>query len=264
MPQDIDIEERIKAIAADRQHGATDLAREALDILRTAAERDGVEVLPAIAAKLSSVRPAMAAIKNAVTRVVDDPAALASPAAAVDASRHVREWLDYSSQVVVEQAAALLPEGARIVTCSFSSAVIRSCVLAGATRQLEVVALESRVRDIAYGERVAAVLRVEGVVCSVMADEGMGEALQGATLVLVGADRVLPSGSLVNGIPSLALAQAAHRAVPFYAICEAFKLDAERTMEPGFDLVPAGLVTGYVTEHGVTAPAEVWAVHQRA
>jgi translation initiation factor 2B subunit (eIF-2B alpha/beta/delta family) len=249
---------RVAAIAADRERGATELACEALDILQWAAEHAATEVAQTAAA-LGRARPAMPAIKNAVSRVVADPAVTANPRAAASACRAARAWLDEASRLAIEQAAAVMPAGALVVTCSYSSAVVQACLLAATQRRLLVRAVESRAGDVAYGERVAARLTARHVACEIVPDERLTEALTGATLVLVGADCVRPDGPLVNGSPSLRLGLAAHGSgVPFYAICEAFKLDDECVMEPGLDLVPPHIVTGYITAGGVVPPGEVW------
>jgi ribose 1,5-bisphosphate isomerase len=252
-----DLARRVAAIAADRERGATELAREALDVLQWAAEAGGSEAVAQAAAALARGRPAMPAIRHVISRVVADPAAMADPRATVTACRRARVWLDEASRLAIERAAALMPAGALVVTCSYSSAVVQACLLAASGRRLRVRAVESRAGDVAYGERVAARLTAQHVACDVVPDERMPDALAGATLVLVGADCVRPDGALVNGSPSLRLGLAAHgRGVPFYAVCEAFKLDDECVMEPGLDLVPARLVTGYVTARGVVPPGE--------
>jgi translation initiation factor eIF-2B subunit delta len=257
-----ELDRRVAAIAADRERGATDLAREALDVLGWVAEEDGVDRLPLVAAALARTHPTMAAIKNVVTRVMEDAASTRSRSAAVDACRRARAWLDEASTVVVDRAATVVPFDAAVVTCSYSSATVKACLRAASERRARLLALESTVDGVAYGVRVAAWLKERGVACDVVSDERMADALDGAALVLVGADRVLPDGALVNGSPSGRLAVAArHAGVPFYAMCEAFKLDEERAIEPGFDLVPPRLVTAYITAHGVVAPGVVWAVH---
>ena len=75
---------------------------------------------------------------------------------------------------------------------------------------------------------------------------------------LIGADRVCPDGSLVNGIPSLLLAEHTHGVVPLYVAAETFKLDDGEHVEEGFETVPPRLIAGYVTDRGVVQPDQVW------
>ncbi|MBI4521245.1 MAG: hypothetical protein HY701_10435 [Gemmatimonadetes bacterium] len=258
-----DLARRVSAVAADRDRGATELAREALDVLCWTVEQGRLDHLPEAAAALGRARPTMAAIGNVVRRVVEDPSSAAGVAGAGDACRRARVWLEEASRAAVACAATLIPPDAAVMTCSYSSAVLQAC-LAARERRLRVLALESRAGRVAYGDRVAAFLRQHGVTCEVVPDDRLVGVVGASTFVLVGADRVVPDGALVNGSPSLRLARAAHDCgVRFYAVCEAFKLDEARSMAPGFDLVPPRLVTAYATAHGVLRPTEVWTVHQQ-
>ena len=97
-------------------------------------------------------------------------------------------------------------------------------------------------------------------------------------LVLVGADRVARNGDVANKVGTYPLAIAARRhSVPFYAVAPTSSFDpacpsgdaipieersaAELTVpagsavhNPAFDVTPAELVTGYVTERGIVHP----------
>jgi len=97
-------------------------------------------------------------------------------------------------------------------------------------------------------------------------------------MVWTGADRICADGALVNGVGTYLVALAAQRAeLPFYALCETLKFDprlpstaveleekeaAEVAPEgslpegvtvrnPYFDITPADLITGIVTEEGL-------------
>jgi translation initiation factor 2B subunit (eIF-2B alpha/beta/delta family) len=259
MSLDDELARRVAAIVADPDRGATELAREALDILQWVAGAMGPGSVRRAAAALARSRPAIPAIKNVISHAVATLPGTPTPSEAADACQAARSWLDEASRLAVERAATLIPEDALVVTCSYSSAVIHACQRAAAGRSLRVRALESRIGHVAYGARVASRLKQHDIACDVASDDRMADALVGAALVLVGSDRVLPDGALVNGSPSLGLARAALGAgVAFYAICEAFKLDDERGLERGFDLVPPRLVSGYVTARGIVQPDEVW------
>jgi methylthioribose-1-phosphate isomerase len=99
-------------------------------------------------------------------------------------------------------------------------------------------------------------------------------------LVLVGTDRVTRNGDVVNKIGTLNLAVLCrHYGIPFYVACPSSTFDAgtasgadvtieERGAEevlgehaasvpvrnPAFDVTPAELVTGIITEHGIAHP----------
>jgi translation initiation factor eIF-2B subunit delta len=92
----------------------------------------------------------------------------------------------------------------------------------------------------------------------VVPDDQIGWHVARADVILCGADAVSLHGWLINGAPSLELAEvAARKKKPFYIVCETAKFDVRgflaglRRAEPGFDMVPLELVTGIVTERGV-------------
>jgi len=139
---------------------------------------------------------------------------------------------------------------------------------------LEVLVLESR--PLREGVEFAKDLHDAGVNVAVITDGAAGAFVAGATLGLSGADTVLLDGSVVNRtgtFPLAALCRAAGK--PFYAACETFKIDTTRSAKdwrpppeqdprevleglparnPYFDLTPAALVAGLVTERGVYKP----------
>ena len=256
------MEEAIAALAADREHGATDLAREALDILEAAAvnfPEEGLGAsLDAVGVLIVLARPTMASVKNAVGRALAD-GPLAHPGQAKRAFGRARAWLDYAAKATIEEAASMLPDGATLLTCSYSGTVLEACISAVAGgKKLMVIALTSKVGDIAYGERMAEALLTNGISAEVFPDEVSIPDLGALTMALIGADRICPDGSLVNGAPSLLLAEHVQGVAPLYVVAETFKLDDAEHVEAGFERVPAELITGYITDRGVVQPAQVW------
>ena len=140
-------------------------------------------------------------------------------------------------------------------TCSYSATVLRALTLTHRQNAgLRVLALRSS----GYGERLTDKLASVGVGVTLMDDSAVDEAAQQSTLALVGADRLLPSGAIINGSPTLLLARACQKAGrPFYVACDTFKLGEGEEREPGLDLVPPELVTGVFTERGFHKPEEV-------
>ncbi|MBI4337337.1 MAG: hypothetical protein HY683_05865 [Chloroflexi bacterium] len=256
---------RIAAIRADRQRGAGELAQEALRTLRLAAEQGGNDealqrTLREAAQALMTARPSMAAVTNAARWFLREwgDGTAARAVAACDALLERTATASHGAGV---RAAGLLRDGATVLTCSYSTAVTRALRLAwGRGCRLSVLALESWHGDVAYGARLKEALAGDPIAVRLVPDAQVTEAVGWAELALVGADQVLPDGSLVNGTPTLALARAARRRIPLYSIAESFKfaeVALQEPLEPGFDLVPAELVTGYVTEKGILPPTAV-------
>lgn len=137
-------------------------------------------------------------------------------------------------------------------------------------------------RPVLQGARLTAwELGVAGIDCTLVCD-GAAAHLMGlgqVDLAIVGTDRVTANGDVVNKIGTRALAIAAHwHDVPFYVACPASTFDAAtpsgadvtieerdaeevtasiptpaevRVRNPAFDVTPAELVTGYVTDRGL-------------
>jgi len=128
-----------------------------------------------------------------------------------------------------------------------------------------VLAVDSRFKKISYGELTLQRLEQCGISGKIVPDSQVSWQAARADLVLCGADSVSLHGWLINGSPSLMLAQVARRKRrPFYAVCEISKIDARgltaglRETDPGFDLLPLELLSGLVTERGTMQPAEVY------
>ena len=141
-------------------------------------------------------------------------------------------------------------------------------------------------RPVLQGARLTAwELGAAGIDCTLICD-GAAAHLMGqgrVDMVIVGTDRVTANGDVVNKIGTRALAIAARwHDVPFYVACPASTFDPhtptgadvaieERAAEevtgaiptpasvqvhnPAFDVTPAELVTGYVTERGILQDA---------
>lgn len=102
-------------------------------------------------------------------------------------------------------------------------------------------------------------------------------------LVIVGTDRVARNGDVVNKIGTLNVAiLSKHFGIPFYVACPSSTFDPDtpsglrvpieqrepsevlgdhaadvQVINPAFDVTPADLVTGIITEKGITTPTEI-------
>ncbi|HIE16709.1 MAG TPA: hypothetical protein EYP71_00750, partial [Dehalococcoidia bacterium] len=98
----------------------------------------------------------------------------------------------------------------------------------------------------------------------IIPDSSIGLRLAQANKALVGADSITVDGYLINGKPTLFLAETARESkIPLYVICETAKFDirsygaTSTEVEPGFDKTPVELVTGIITEKGTMEPSLV-------
>ena len=131
-------------------------------------------------------------------------------------------------------------------------------------------------------------LLFENIPCTMIADSMAALLLErrGITAVVVGADRVVANGDTANKIGTYMLAICArHHGVPFYVCAPSTSIDLSRpsgfhipieerpedellvtngvratpeglhAWNPAFDVTPASLITGIVTERGVARPS---------
>ncbi len=152
-------------------------------------------------------------------------------------------------------------------------------------RGMAVQVLVGETRPLLQGSRLTAwELRQAGIEVTVLPDNAVGEMFRRMPpdLIFVGADRIAANGDVANKIGTYALAVlATHHAIPFYVLAPTSTIDLDteagedipiehrvadevrrgfgrmtapegaRIWNPAFDVTPAELVSGIVTEHGV-------------
>jgi ribose 1,5-bisphosphate isomerase len=186
---------------------------------------------------------------------------------------------DLSRQAVEQVAARTAAEigpGKTLITHSLSATVV------AVFRRLAdqgVRAIVSESRPLNEGCHLVGILSGLGVPTRLITDAQIGLCVSDADLALVGADSLLPDGSLVNKVGTYLLALAARdRGVPFWVCSESLKqrdetlpaLKLER-MDPAelgapdlpgvqidnvyFDVTPARLISAWFDEEGVRHPA---------
>jgi len=284
-------------IRNDRTQGASQLARQAMAVLKVAAEHSRassveqfLEEIKIVGEGLMAARPAMAPIFNIVNRYLG-ALSPASPDQGVGylkglAVSKADELARVSLQAIAEITSCglgLITEGDRIMTHSYSStvmAVLEETAAEG--RHIEVIATRSGAGG--TGQRIAQELGRKGMKVTFIDDTAAGLYVSSANKVMVGADRVCADGGVVNGVGTYPLALAAQEAeVPFYVLCETLKFDHRMRSDevdleekepaevigraklppqvevknPYFDITPLELVTGVVTENGLLAPEGV-------
>lgn len=282
-----DVQARIALIREDREHGATQLAREAARLFSEMASDRAIpddqfaELFPTAARDTARARPNMASLLNLVGICFGAwlEAGGASNAAAARSEVDVSalQWIakqDAEGSFVADHAAEVL--SGTIITLSYSSTVLRvleECWARGVLKSVFVA--ESR--PLNEGRRTAAVLASLNIPTTLITDAEMGIFAGESHAAIVGADTIRPNGSLLNKAGTLLLALAARRCrVPFYAVAETHKIAPATTKrqpieleEMGedevlakpipsvtvrnvyFDLTPARYLTGYITERGL-------------
>jgi eIF-2B alpha/beta/delta-like uncharacterized protein len=290
-----EISHLIEEIKNDQTHGASQLARQAVNVLKVAAQKSRaasskqfLKEQKEIGWQLMRARPAMAPIANMANILLD---AIVRKAAAMDLARirlftvsKADKLLQDSLKAVAriaECGAKLVSDGDIIMTHSYSSTVVAMLKRAFTEHpHIEVVATRSGAGG--SGEITARELGGYGIPVTLIDDTAVGLYIARANKAVIGADRICADGKVVNGVGSYLLAIAAQRAgVPFYVLCESLKFDpglkgeevdleerepfiepgglppGVRARNPGFDITPLELITGIVTEKGLLSAEQV-------
>jgi len=293
----------IEEIRNDRTDGASQLARQAVKILKIAAERSQVDSLEQflqeqkeVGKRLMSARPAMAPIFNIVSRLLS---IIAGKATEMDLDSIRRFTISRTDEVIkgslravaqiAKYGSELIADGDRIMTHSYSSTVV-AVIEEAFTKHRDIEVIITRSGPGRTGERIAQELGLYGIPITFIDDAAMGFYVSTVSKVMVGADRVCADGKVVNGIGTYQLALVAERAsIPFYVLCEMLKFDPRlrgdevdleekepseiveagrlppgvKVKNPYFDITPLELVTGIVTENGLLGSEEVISYMQK-
>jgi len=247
----------------------------ALGVLLAGGDRHAAE-------RIAAARPTAVNLRWAVERVLASgdwtAEALAILAEDVEACRaigeHGRAELTRASRILT------VCNAGRLATAGIGTALGVVYAKAGAGEEVEVFACETR--PLLQGARLTAwELADAGIPVTVLPD-GAAPALLArgqVDAVLVGCDRVAANGDVANKIGTYALAIAAHHhGVPFYVAGPRSTLDAATpsgaeieieqrdggevravagldvttpVWNPAFDVTPAALITGLITDAGV-------------
>ena len=240
------------------------------------------------AAALGAARPTAVNLRWALTRLADVPdAQVAAEAQAIHAEDlHINQALGAHGAPLLSGGVLTICNTGALATGGHGTALgmIRSAIAMG--RTVHTYALETR--PYLQGARLTAYECLQdGLPCTLLPDGAAGALLASGRVsaVVVGCDRVAANGDTANKIGTYGLAVLAHHhSVPFYVAMPTSTLDldcptgqdipieqrpgseltqlkdqqiappATPTWNPAFDLTPAGLITGWVTERGMWTP----------
>ncbi|WP_435076640.1 NUDIX domain-containing protein [Halococcus sp. AFM35] len=268
----------VDTVKTDADHGSAYLSVRALEVLRDRAgelatmdadEADGWNDLAALALDLREARPSMVAIENRINRAMAD--ASQTPEGVETATRQGIERALDADAYAAREAAELL--AGTVLTLS------RSGTVQDALRQSAIEdAIVAESRPACEGVGVAETLAEE---CSVtlVTDAAAAHVLaeHAVDSVLVGADTVLPDGSVSNKVGTRGVAiAAANEDIPVYAVAASDKISTDadarsergnpesvyngdaaiEVLNPTFDRTPAEFLT-VVTEDGPLSAAVV-------
>jgi len=273
---------------------ALEVLRDRAGLLADEGETDPDE-LQYLADRLRTARPSMAVLRNRVNRAMagadddDDSTATGVDPTPAEIERAAVDGINRALAADAESAmrAAGLVSGWHVLTLSRSSTVFEA-LQADTVAALSIA--ESRparegidVAETLAGDPAQADADAIDAPITVHTDAAIAHRLVTADVdaVLVGADAILPDGRVVNKTGTRAAAIAAAReGVPVYAVAATDKVTTREAVNlesghpaavydgdadlyvanPTFDVTPADVIAGIVTERGVLESGEIAAV----
>jgi translation initiation factor eIF-2B subunit delta len=274
---DPEVAQLLDEIRRDKDHSASWLSLRAIGALRLAAAKstartaaDFLNDVEVVARELAEARPPMAPIGNLVAQWYSEIAQGPEVDKGLDSLRafailrgeKIIKTRKGALNRVAEHGSQVVEDDDILMSCSDSATVVQSLKAARkAGKEFGVYVAESRTSDgKAYGEAMAEKMRAEQIPVKVIPDNPrtIGDCALKSTKAMVGADSILDNGSLINGSPTLIIAEAAkQRQIPFYVVCETTKFSALRLagrhlwLEEGFEVIPPQLITCIITEDGI-------------
>ena len=267
------LSDKIGEIKSDRTSGASQIARNALGVLRFFTQtskhvtcRSFKEDFIEVSRKLFEIRYNMASVQNLVTQIAYEVGTLEE-----NDLNFVRKFAacridklckdsEVAANKCAEGAATIIGDFDCLASCSDSSTVCKSFGVAKRMgRKFKVYVAESKSGDgsFRYGKVMTDFLTSINIHAEVFNDNEIRKYLSYAKCVLVGADSILCDEAVINGKPTLELAVVATEyGIPIYSVCETSKantlsyLGKKVDLKKGFDLTPGNLITGIITENG--------------
>ncbi len=274
------VAEEINQLKSDDIHGASWMALHAINTLNLAVNQSQaatvekfIEEIRQVAEQLASARPNITPIAYYANQFLYQILTKSKIETDADAVRRFaeskgKELLKTATKAfskTVEYACSIIGDLETVITCSYSSTV---CQVLEQAHQREtrfrVLIAESKFGDKAYGELAAIELMKHQILAEIIPDASINFRISRADKALVGADSITGDGYLINGKPTLLLAQAAKsKNIPFFIACESSKftirgyVSKSAELEPRFDRIPLNLITGIITEKGTMLPSLV-------
>lgn len=256
-----ELEAALDPILNDRESGSRTIARGVAQVLAGGLLPPlvSVSVYAGLCRHILQAVPAFALVFDLLHSVGAElyPEGAAAPVVAERFRAAVSAWQKCWHEAaarLAQQAAPVIPDGARLAAHSNSGAVLELLAeLRDQENRVSLVCSESR----PGGEGVAFAARARhlGIPVTVYPDPDLVEQLPTCAALVLGADAVLAEGYW-NKVGSLALAKAARAAeVPHYVLAETAKWVSPGWAFPvvppaPFEAVPARLVTALVSEEG--------------
>ena len=288
--------EKVKLIEMDKNHGASWLANKAIEVIEQVSNTDNhsnlddyLNRIKAIAELLMNLRPSMGAINNQVGDLLFKIVEKSKETSNIDEisffinkeKKNHDRITEENPKLIAKNVLKLIPNNARILTHSYSSAVIESLILAHKSRKnIQIFVSESR--PLFEGRITAKELSEHGIPTTLVTDAAAGFFAGNVDMLLFGADSLLSDGEVINkaGTYPIVLA-ASYQGIPIYIAADIGKLnlrsfftnilleekEISEVWSEGpsnisirnlyFDVTPKFFITGIITERQKIRPDEL-------
>ncbi len=136
-----------------------------------------------------------------------------------------------------------------IITASYSSTVLQILNTIAKHTKLQVLAVESKWGHLDYSEFVVQKCNELAIRANRVAIDALFENNEHIDFTIIGADRIIQKEGVVNGVPSLSLAEFSNiKEIPFFVVGESFKIRSDIIIEEGFDFIPMHLIQRIFTD----------------
>jgi len=249
---DIEIKSLVNSIGNDLTSGSTTIARRTVEAFFRAAEllsdAGRIGELSRVSYDFTAAKPSMAAIKNIIDyciRLIESEEGNISYSrmASIVISR-INVARQETIATALQNLRALYPSRCRLLTCSYSSAVLELIYeLVKSGINTSAIILESAWQTYYYGIMLAEECNSRGIKTMTIKDTDIAEGILQSDCTVIGADALTADGGAVNGIPSLELASHSAGRIPFFVIAESFKSCDTAVVEDGFCYIPGEFIT---------------------
>ena len=240
------INEAVKRISLDREHGAAQLAKEALKALKLIIKMDKSKNLTEFLInieeagfKLANARPSMASLMNLISKTIylikENSNTLSLKELKKFAILKINEVIFESENAVnkIAELASKLIKEKTVITHSFSSTVIEAIKKSSVKK-----VIVSEGRPLFEGRKTAIQLSKFNIPTVLITDAALGFFISKSEAALVGCDSILIDGSIVNKVGTYLLALAAKdNNIPFYVVSETSKIIPKNINEIKLEIV---------------------------
>lgn len=241
---------RIEEISNDFTNGSTVIANNVLKLLLDSVnyiDDSNKIIILDLATELLTAKPHMAAPTNILNAFIELFPNFTEKAEIRNFLKGIESEMLIASEtcVLITQDKLFKKEKTSVLTCSYSSNVYN--ILARVKSELFVYVFESIWKGINYSEIWEDKLNKMNIKSYRLT---MGDKIPEIDFGLIGADAILNSVDVINGTPSLFLAQSLKKiGKSLFVVAESFKKCNKIKISDGFDLISNELITELITDH---------------